>query len=105
MEKIKLNDEQAEKIVKQYCQGDIFGFEEIEKIVKELHIEDYITRYTIYDLIKDTIAVNKMYVLGCQETIGLVEFENEIGYLYDKLKDKLFNCFDYDFEPLWKKYW
>lgn len=102
-EKITLNGEQAERFIKEFCQGDIFGLKEIYKIVKEeLKIKDTDMYYTIYDLIKDTIAMNNIYVWGCEDTNGLVEHYKEIYNLYEILKDKLFDSFTNNFEIYWE---
>ena len=100
-DKITLNGKQASEFMKAYCNGDIWGFETLQKILKEdLQIKDKDNDYTIYDLLQDLIAVNRMLVWGCEDTNGLQKEYSLIEKLYDKLKTKLFkeyftNNFDY----------
>lgn len=104
-EKITLTKEQARRFMKEYSQGDIWGFYEIQKILKEeIKLRDTDNYYTIYDLLKDTIAMNNMYVWGCEDTNGLEDFGEEIEKIYSGLKEKLFNCFTNDLDKLWEEY-
>ena len=99
MEKLILNEEQEKRFIKHYLNGDIYGFEELRKILKEeIKLQDKDNDYSIYDLLRDTIALNNMVVWGYEMTSGLVDLENDIYNLYDKLKQKLFNCFENNFE-------
>lgn len=102
-EKITLTEEQEKRFMKEFMQGEIWGLEEIFKILKEeIKLRDTDNYYTIYDLIKDTIAMNNMYVWGCEDTNGLGEFYEKIEKLYSDLKAKLFNSFTNDFEKYYK---
>ena len=104
-EKITLTEEQAKRFIKEFCQGDIWGLYEIQKILKEeIKLKDIDNDYSIYDLIKDTIAMNNMYVWGCEDTSGLAYFGEEIGNLYSGLKRKLFDSFTNDLDKLWQEY-
>ena len=104
-DKITLSGEQADRFIKNFTNGDIFGLEELYEILKkELEIEDNNMYYTIYDLLKDTIAMNNMYVWGCEETNGLGEYYKDIEKLYDNLKEKLLNSFTNNFQIYWEKY-
>ena len=105
-EKITLTEEQAERFVYNFCQGDLLGLEELYKILKEeIKLRDTDNDYSIYDLLKDTIAMNNMYVWGCEDTDGLGDFGEEIEKIYSGLKEKLFNCFTNDLDKYWNKYW
>ena len=105
-EKITLTEEQVERFVYNFCQGDLLGLEELYKILKEeIKLRDIDNDYSIYDLLKDTIAMNKMYVWGCEDTNGLGEFYNEIENLYSNLKTKLFNSISNNLDKYWNKYW
>ena len=102
-EKITLTEEQEKRFMKEFMQGEIWGLEEIFKILKEeIKLRDTDNYYTIYDLIKDTISMNNMYVWGCEDTDGLGEFYKEIEKLYSNLKIKLFNCFKNNFDKYYK---
>lgn len=104
-EKITLSKEQAERFIQKFLKGDIYGFEELQNILeKELKIEDKILEYTIFDLLRDTVAMNNMLVLGCEQTSELSNLYTEIYTLYDKLKTKLFDSFTNDFNILFKRY-
>lgn len=104
-EKITLTEEQANRFIKNFCSGDLSGFEELYKILKEeLKIRDTDMDYTIYDLLKDTMAVNNLYVWGIEETGELEEFYTEIETLYSGLKRKLFDSFTNDLNKLWQEY-
>ncbi len=102
-EKITLTQEQEKKFMQEFMQGEIWGLEEIFRILKqEIKLRDTDNDYTIFDLIKDTISMNNMYVWGCEDTNGLGEFYEEIEKLYTNLKTKLFNSFTNDFEKYYK---
>ena len=104
-EKITLTEEQAKRFIREFCQGDIWGLYEIQKILKEeIKLKDIDNDYSIYDLIKDTIAMNNMYVWGCEDTNGLAYFGEEIEKLYNGLKRKIFDSFTNDLDKLWQEY-
>lgn len=104
-EKITLTEEQANRFMKEFSMGDLMGFEELYKILKEeLKIRDTDMDYTIFDLLKDTISVNSLFVWGIEDTGALEEFYTEIETLYSGLKRKLFDSFTNDLDKLWEEY-
>lgn len=103
-EKITLNGEQAERFIKEFQMGDIWGLEELERILRnELQIKDNDLRDTIYDLLRFTINVNSM--VAHLETFKETRIDNvgdTIFELYDNLKTNLFNEFTNNFEIYWE---
>ena len=101
MEKIKLNKEQEKRFMTQWLSGDIFGIEEIEKILKEeIKLIDNMESYSIFDTIAYCKSLNSMKV-ATEMWSDLEDMESEIENLYDKIKNKLFDSFENDFNEYW----
>ena len=98
-EKITLTEEQAERFIEKLNMGDIMGFDELGKILKEeLQIKDSDLSYGIYDILNYCYCANALKVgTECDSQVGDMDFVVAVDNVYSQIKQKLFNCFTNDF--------
>ena len=105
MEKITLTEEQARRFMENFKKGDIWGLEELGKILKyELKINNSITTFSIYDVIACVVNLNMaVEFLETYKNTPIDKCSQQIFDLYDKLKDCLFEQFTNDFTKYWEE--
>lgn len=105
-EKITLTEENAEEIVKLWCEeGNITALERLEEILsEEMGIKRNDTQEDIYSIISFTITLNIMFEHGNSFNGICRKHNDKIEELFDIFKNELFDYFTNDFDKYWEKY-